>query len=122
MCVAVLLFQRVCLPGSQFSYFSVYIITSTYIPDEGRNMCRFVGLDSLQLCVGGEWLERHERYLFAYDAGTDSGETYLSPDMPTEPKQPITRFGPDDMGIFFNADEYAPASLDILLPCSLFMV
>lgn len=71
-------------------------------------MCRFTGLDSVNLCEDGEWVETMERPVFPYDAGTDSGETFLSMDDPTTPHEPISRFGADDMGIFYNPTECAP--------------
>ena len=69
---------------------------------------RFTGLDSVNLCENGEWIDTYEREVFPYDSGTDSGETFLSEDAPTSPAEPISRFGPDDMGIFYNPTEYAP--------------
>ena len=62
----------------------------------------------MALCENGEWIESYETEVFPYDAGTDSGETFLSEDAATSPHEPISRFGPDDMGIFYNPTECAP--------------
>lgn len=49
----------------------------------------FVGVSGLDLHAGGEWAERLVVPLFAFDAGTDSGPTYASPNQPTVPAMPI---------------------------------
>jgi spondin-1 len=52
----------------------------------------FVGVSGLELCLGnGSWIEQKILNLYPYDAGTDSGPTYISPDQPTIPKEPIRR-------------------------------
>lgn len=51
--------------------------------------CRFVGLDSVNLCEEGSWVEEFEQDVFVLDSGTDSGITYLAPDEVTSPKAPI---------------------------------
>ena len=38
----------------------------------------------------GEWLDQIEVDLYAYDAGTDSGPDYTSPNMDTDPAEPIS--------------------------------
>jgi hypothetical protein len=43
----------------------------------------FVGVNSLNLNENGAWIEQRVVELFPYDAGTDSGSTYTSPDEPT---------------------------------------
>jgi hypothetical protein len=40
----------------------------------------FVGVSALDLCEGGRWAAERTVELFAYDAGTDSGSSYESPD------------------------------------------
>ncbi|XP_046624177.1 spondin-1-like isoform X5 [Neodiprion virginianus] len=51
-----------------------------------------VGVSGLELCLTNcSWVEHRELNLFPYDAGTDSGITYLSQDTPTEPQERITR-------------------------------
>lgn len=48
----------------------------------------FVGVRGLALLSGGAWQDV-DVPLFAWDAGTDSGAAYTSPDVDTVPKQPI---------------------------------
>ena len=50
----------------------------------------FVGIDSLNLFENGTFVDEKIVTLYAYDAGTDSGYTYTSPDIPTDP--PVTIF------------------------------
>ncbi|XP_076231734.1 spondin-1 isoform X3 [Calliopsis andreniformis] len=72
-----------------------------------------VGVSGLELClVNCSWIEHKELNLYPYDAGTDSGITYLSPDSPTEPQEPIRRITssfPDDSRSPF----YDPSGLDM---------
>ena len=49
----------------------------------------FVGVDSLNLYENGSFVDEKVVTLFAYDAGTDSGTNYTSPDDPTDPPEPI---------------------------------
>jgi hypothetical protein len=51
----------------------------------------FVGISSLNLLESSEWIESLSVELFAYDAGTDSGTTYTSADMATDPPENIAR-------------------------------
>lgn len=51
----------------------------------------FVGVSALDLCAGGRWRTGLTVELFAYDAGTDSGLGYESPDADTQPRAPIRR-------------------------------
>ncbi|KAF3428739.1 hypothetical protein E2986_10824 [Frieseomelitta varia] len=51
-----------------------------------------VGVSGLELCLANcSWIEHKELNLYPYDAGTDDGITYLSPDSPTEPQESIRR-------------------------------
>ncbi|XP_012255616.2 spondin-1 isoform X2 [Athalia rosae] len=51
-----------------------------------------VGVSGLELCLSNcSWIEHKELNLYPYDAGTDSGITYISPDSPTIPREPIRR-------------------------------
>ncbi|XP_026668005.1 spondin-1 isoform X4 [Ceratina calcarata] len=72
-----------------------------------------VGVSGLELCLEDcTWIEHKELNLYPYDAGTDSGITYLSPDQPTEPQEPIRRITssyPDDPRSPF----YDPSGLDM---------
>ncbi|XP_059485786.1 spondin-1-like [Neocloeon triangulifer] len=72
-----------------------------------------VGVSGLNLCLPNcTWLESHNVDLLPYDAGTDGGITYMSPNDPTEPRQPvrkITRNWPaDETAPFYNPDPEAP--------------
>jgi len=49
----------------------------------------FVGVNSLNLFKNGAFVEEKTVILYAYDAGTDSGTNYTSPDEPTNPPVPI---------------------------------
>jgi hypothetical protein len=49
----------------------------------------FVGVDSLSLVEGGDWVAEKVVTLYPWDAGTDSGATYAAPDLDTQPRQPI---------------------------------
>lgn len=51
----------------------------------------FVGVSGLSLVRDGNWVEELRVDLFPYDAGTDGGVTYLSPDQTTTPRQAIAR-------------------------------
>ncbi|CAL7938661.1 unnamed protein product [Xylocopa violacea] len=72
-----------------------------------------VGVSGLELCQADRtWIEHKELNLYPYDAGTDSGITYLSPDSPTEPQEPIHRITstyPNDSRSPF----YDPSGLDM---------
>lgn len=51
-----------------------------------------VGVSGLELCLpNSSWIIHKELNLYPYDAGTDDGITYMSPDSPTEPHEPIRR-------------------------------
>ncbi|XP_070318512.1 spondin-2 [Odocoileus virginianus] len=50
----------------------------------------FVGVDSLDLCDGGRWREQVAVDLYPYDAGTDSGFTFSSPNFATVPQDTVT--------------------------------
>ncbi|XP_061582239.1 spondin-2a isoform X1 [Cololabis saira] len=51
----------------------------------------FVGVDSLNLCEGDQWKQEVTIDLQPYDAGTDSGFTFSSPNFPTSPPENITK-------------------------------
>jgi hypothetical protein len=51
----------------------------------------FVGVSGLNLLENGEWIESLSVELFVYDAGTDSGTSYTSADLVTDPPENITR-------------------------------
>jgi hypothetical protein len=49
----------------------------------------FVGVDSLNLFVNGSFIDEITVVLYPYDAGTDSGTNYTSPNNPTNPAETI---------------------------------
>ena len=49
----------------------------------------FVGVHGMSLLEGGDWVAEKTVSLEPYDAGTDGGRTYKSPDADTRPRQPI---------------------------------
>jgi hypothetical protein len=49
----------------------------------------FVGVSALSLLEDGTWVDEKVVELFPYDAGTDSGEGYTSPNLPTDGPEPI---------------------------------
>lgn len=51
----------------------------------------FVGVSRLPLLENGAWVDERVIPLIPWDAGTDSGRTFLSPDQETIPRQPISR-------------------------------
>ncbi|KYN06260.1 Spondin-1 [Cyphomyrmex costatus] len=73
----------------------------------------FVGVSGLELCLPNcSWVEHKQLNLYPYDAGTDDGITYVSPDSPTDPQIPIQRITsthPNDSRSPF----YDPSSLDM---------
>ncbi len=51
----------------------------------------FVGFRDVDLQDGGDWVSEVQIDAWPYDAGTDSGTTYQSPNEPTEPFEPMFR-------------------------------
>ena len=51
----------------------------------------FVGVSGLSLFEHGQWVKRSIVELYPYDAGTDSGTSYSSPNEPTGSPEPIHR-------------------------------
>jgi len=49
----------------------------------------FVGVSGLSLCDGDRWIDSLVVDLYVYDAGTDDGPSYLSPDDDANPKGTI---------------------------------
>jgi hypothetical protein len=60
----------------------------------------FVGVSGLSLIEDGTWVEEKRVLLHPYDAGTDSGVTFTSADVATQPREPIRRI---DMGPLVEA-------------------
>ena len=51
----------------------------------------FIAARNVELYKNGKWLERVSIPAALYDAGTDNGPEFTSPDDDTEPKEPISR-------------------------------
>lgn len=51
----------------------------------------FVGVSALSLFEDGQWVDQRRIDLVPWDAGTDSGSTFTSPDIVTSPPQPVFR-------------------------------
>jgi hypothetical protein len=51
----------------------------------------FVGVSGLSLIENGAWVAEKVVLLHPYDAGTDSGVTFSSADVATQPREPIRR-------------------------------
>jgi hypothetical protein len=51
----------------------------------------FVGVSGLSLFENGAWIDQMVVDLLPYDAGTDSGSSYASPNAPTDSPEPIYR-------------------------------
>ncbi|XP_021918069.1 spondin-1-like isoform X3 [Zootermopsis nevadensis] len=71
-----------------------------------------VGVSRLELCLRNcSWVEHKVLNLYPYDAGTDSGIAYISPDMPTKPRETIrniTSTYPNDPKSPFYGEEMKP--------------
>lgn len=50
----------------------------------------FVGVDSLDLCIGNKWLDTVSLDLEPTDGGTDNGYTFTSPKWATDPRSRIS--------------------------------
>jgi hypothetical protein len=57
----------------------------------------FVGVSDVLLFENGRWADEKAIELLPYDAGTDSGVTFLSPDLATEPPVPIQEITGDPL-------------------------
>lgn len=51
----------------------------------------FVGVHGLSLVESGDWVAEKVVVVAPYDAGTDSGSSYLSPNADTMPREPVRR-------------------------------
>jgi Spondin_N len=58
----------------------------------------FVGVAGLSLIEDGKWVEEKVVALAGYDAGSDDGTTFRSPDDDTVPKQPVARLAGGPLG------------------------
>ena len=58
----------------------------------------FVGVQGMSLLEGGDWVAEKTVSLEPWDAGTDGGHTYKSPDADTMPREPIRRIEDPPLG------------------------
>ena len=65
-------------------------VTEAMVAVEGENM-RSVTWVRIQEIEGGDWAGERLVTLYSYDAGTDSGASYRSPDFDTQPREPVAR-------------------------------
>jgi hypothetical protein len=83
----------------------------------------FVGVDGLDLRQNGFWVKQLTVPLLAWDAGSDSGANFTSPNFNTQPKEPIALitggpfFGTVPLGTFTftrtsNAQTYCTAKIN----------
>ncbi|PAV72247.1 hypothetical protein WR25_00064 isoform A [Diploscapter pachys] len=71
-----------------------------------------VGISSVNLCLPDcSWVEERSFDLLPFDAGTDSGPTYMSPNTPTEPREPVRWITTKDVGSPFYEE-----STDVIAP------
>jgi hypothetical protein len=49
----------------------------------------FIAVSNINLLENNEWVSSKTMTVEIYDAGTDGGDTFRSPDMPTDPRVPI---------------------------------
>lgn len=68
----------------------------------------FVGVHGMSMREDNDWVDFTEVTLFTYDAGTDSGPMYTSPNSPTNPADPIELI---DGYPFFYSDEIEPVGV-----------
>lgn len=71
-------------------------------------------MDAWPLCVDGEWIEGRDADVDAYDAGTDAGPSFQSPDAAETPFMPVSNFRntvPLSDSIFYNPERCADAPL-----------
>jgi hypothetical protein len=57
----------------------------------------FVGVSGLSLLENGKWVDQKVVELLPFDAGTDSGASYTSPDLATSDPEPIYRIEADPL-------------------------
>jgi hypothetical protein len=59
----------------------------------------FVGIGGLSLVEGGDWLAEKTVVLYPWDAGTDDGPSYASPDADSQPRQGIHALQGDPVAV-----------------------
>jgi len=94
-------------PGSVSTTFDVDVANplATIVTMIAPSPDWFVGVHGFNLLVDGNWVAEATVPLFGYDAGTDSGPTYTSPNADVTPHLPITLL---DGSIFMHDGELVP--------------
>jgi hypothetical protein len=59
----------------------------------------FTGTSGLNLFPNNRWVVKLDVPVYSFDAGTDSGLSYESPDQPTVPPEPVFRIYDDPLGV-----------------------
>ncbi len=79
-------------PGTAMSSFRVSEVfpVATVVAMIAPSPDWFIGVDGVDLYVGDTWVDELVVELYAWDAGTDSGGDFGSPNQDTDPQQPIT--------------------------------
>ncbi|MCB1057978.1 MAG: spondin domain-containing protein [Acidobacteria bacterium] len=74
----------------------------------------FVGVSGLSLRDAGGWVDQKIVQLLAYDAGTDSGTTFLSPNLATVPPVPVRQIqtGPLTSGSYLGTFTFTRTDSD----------
>jgi hypothetical protein len=82
-------------PGSTITTFNIEASHSsvTLVTMVAPSPDWFVGVSGLDLHSSGSWLSQLTVDLFSYDAGTDSGPNFTSPNADTNPQDPIALLG-----------------------------
>ena len=68
----------------------------------------FAGAAGIDLRAGDGWIDRLEIPLWAWDAGTDSGDTYTAADADTQPRESVRLLATPH---FFDADGLKPVGV-----------
>ena len=72
----------------------------------------FTGASMIELCdyETGEWKEEVTHMAMAYDAGTDAGTTFVTPDAMEDPFQPISMIACGDADAFCDSGDIEPVA------------
>lgn len=74
----------------------------------------FVGVHGLNLRPDGYWARQVQVPLYLYDAGTDSGALFNSPDADTQPRQPISRLDQTAGALLNGSQPFGTFTFDLL--------
>lgn len=87
----------------------------------------FTGVDSINLFENGNWVEQKVFTVYAWDAGTDSGDTFDAADAPTSPRERIhllesQSFRDNPVGTFVFTRKSSPGGAPLALNSGRFLV